>query len=187
MKKNAVDKTLKNVVGPKKSGSFYLGVCNDSVISGYCIDAPPSAIYICRFILPSYDNIEFLHLSLGKRLLTVPQTGSEESFDLSDFLRRDWSEFSRINDSESLLRYIDAEQLDGTYSLWARYLTLVRRNDFSAAEELLGAGAAKSFSELRAISQNFAELSDAKNRSGWDGCSALLSRWLQKTKATYCP
>ena len=155
MKKNAVARILSNLAGFKKSGSFYIGTCNDSVIAGYALDAPPSAIYIVKFALPSYDHIEFLHFGLGRRILTLPKGNSAAGdIGVSDFLKRDWSAFSKVNDCESLIKYIDVEKLEGTYALWARYLTHIRCKEFDAAEHLHGdAAVAKKFSELQAISK----------------------------------
>jgi hypothetical protein len=188
MNKNVVSKTLAKMPGFKKSGSFYIGTCNDNVIAGYGLDAPPSAVYIWKFALPSYDDVEFLHFGLGKRILTLPQgNDTAGDIDLSDFLQRDWSAFFKVNDCESLIRYIDVEKLGGTYALWARYLTDIRCKDFDAAERLQGdAGVAKKFSELQAISKQFADLSEVRNRRGWEGCSALLDEWQRKTRAAYC-
>jgi hypothetical protein len=188
MKKNAITKILLNTLGLKKKGAFFIGTCNDSVIAGYGLDEAPSATYIVRFALPSYDNVEFLHFGLGERMLTLP-TGNDMVGDvnLSDFLQRDWSTFSKVNDCGSLIKYLDEEKVEGTYALWTRYLTHIRCGDFDAAERLYGdEGVAKKLSELQAISKSFAELIEVKSRSGWEDCLALLDEWRRKTKAAFC-
>ena len=189
MKKDAIAKMLTSKLGLKKRGAFYLGTCNDSVIAGYGLDAAPSATYITRFAVPSYDDVEFLHFGLGKRVLTLPNNGDAARKNVYplDFLQRDWSDFSKVADCESLIKYIDFEKLEGTYALWARYLTHIQCGRFGAAERLHNdPSVAKKFSELRAISKHFADLSEAKSRGDWEGCFALLDRWRRKTKAAYC-
>lgn len=189
MNKNDAAKALTRMTGFKKSGSFYIGTCNDSVIAGYGLDAPPGAIYIWRFALPSYDNIEFLHFGLGKRILTLPQgsSGVGEKVDFANFLLRDWSTFSEVNDCERLIGYINAEELAGAYALWARFLTHIRCKEFTAAGLLWdNANVAKKFAELKAISTQFAALSKARDRGGWERCSLLLDEWHRKTMAAFC-
>lgn len=187
MKKEAIARVLTDKLGFKKKGAFYIGTCNDWVIAGYGLDAAPSATYITKFAVPAYDNIEFMHFGLGKRILTLPSSGAaKEGVDLVDFLRRDWSDFSKIEDCESLIRFIDAEKLVGVYALWARYLTYIQCKNFDAAERLCDASVAMSFAQLQAISKHFAALSEAKSQGGWEGCLLLLDGWRQKTKAAYC-
>ncbi len=61
MNKKAAAKVLSSLPGFRKLGSFYIGTCNQEVISGYALDAPPGGVYISRFVLPAYDHIDFLH------------------------------------------------------------------------------------------------------------------------------
>lgn len=189
MNKKKISNILSGIMGFKKRGDFYIGNCNDSVISGYSLDVPPSAIYICRFALPAYDNVEFLHMALGKRIVALPKNGkaSEKNLDLSDFLRRDWSLFSKVDSCESLIEYINAERLESTYALWVRYLTCIRRKEFEAAERLDAENDVTSkFLELRVISKHFANLSEARKQGGWEACSALIDDWSRKTTMALC-
>jgi hypothetical protein len=187
MKKNAVAKALADMPGFIKRGSFYVGTCNDSVIAGYSLDAPPSAVYVWRFLIPAYDNVEFLHMSLGKRILTLPQSSEEGIVELSESVQRDWSDFSKVTDCGSLIKYLDVEQLASPYALWVRYLTHIQCKEFDAAERLnADASVAKKLSELQAISKSLAELSEVRSSGGWESCSALLDEWRRKTKAAFC-
>ena len=188
MKKSAVARILANLASFKKNGSYYVGTCNENVITGYGLDAPPSAIYITRFALPCYDDIEFLHFGLGERILTLPMGDDAVSeSELAEFLRRDWSLFSAVNDCKSLIEYIDLEGFVGTYALWVRYLTHIRCGEFEAASRFVeGTEVARKFSEAQTIPTLFAQLSEAKSRGGWEACQALLDEWQRKTKATYC-
>jgi hypothetical protein len=185
MRKKNVAKILHNLPGFSRKGLFFLGTCNDEVIGGYCLDAQPNNIYIWKFVLPSYDNLDFLHLSLGKRILTFPHDEDKAGEDahIQDFLRRDWSELCRVNNSESLIGYMNSEGLDGTYAAWVRFLTHIHLREFSTAEQIYrGVGVAEKFSALRAISQSFKELSEAEKRGGWESCLVLLDVWVSNTK-----
>jgi hypothetical protein len=92
-----------------------------------------------------------------------------------------------VNDCASLMEYLDKEKVEGAYALWTRYLTHIQCKDFDAAERLHSdANVTKKLSELRAISKQFAELSEAKSQGGWEGCLALLDGWRRKTKAAFC-
>src|SRR4051812_44462414 len=96
--------------GFKRIGSFYVGMCNSEVVSGYALDAPPSATSVWRFVLPAFDKIEFLHMSLGKRIAVYV---SDDVSDISDeknldhLLKNDWEEFSDVRDARSLLIYVE--------------------------------------------------------------------------------
>src|SRR5215471_3046251 len=98
MNKTDAAKMLANLPGFKKRGQFYIGTCNGSVISGYALDAPVGSVYIWRFVLPSYDDVEFLHLSLGRRIIASTAIGHEDTnpIRVSETLRRDWSALSEI-------------------------------------------------------------------------------------------
>jgi len=189
MKKTTVARKLAGLPGFRKSGTYYIGVCNDDVIAGYCLDAPPTSIYVWRFVIPSYDNIDFLHMALGKRVLTLPHTqnGSGDDIDITGFLLRDWVEFSRIRDRIDLISYIDHEALEGTYALWVRYITYIKNRDFIKAEYLLEVeGADEKFLDMPAVRNNFVALSKEREVGDWEGCFALLGAWGHRTKATYC-
>ncbi|MFT4046602.1 MAG: hypothetical protein QM661_07875 [Solimonas sp.] len=188
MKKSAVDRKLARLPGFKKKDGFYFGTCNDDVMAGYCIDAPPSCIYICRFVIPTYDDIDFMHMSLGGRILNLPRNDSNnESIDIAGFLRQDWSEFSKLSDRKHLIAYLDREGFQGVYALWTRYITHIRNRDFKSAEQLENAeGVREKFLGMPAVAKNLASLSQAKAKDGWEGCYIQLGAWLNKTKETYC-
>jgi len=187
MNKGAVANVLARVGALKRNGSFYIGTCNDAVIAGYALDAPPSAIYIWKFVLPTYDDIEFLHLSLGRRIMTLTQTDGTNPEELDGFIRRDWRQFSEVSNVENLVDYIETEGFEGTYADWVRYLTHIKQQEFDLAERLHGnAQATKRFSELQTISKQFHALLRAKELEGWEGCASLLDEWVKKTKATFC-
>jgi hypothetical protein len=187
VKKAAIKKILGDMPGFRRHGSFFIGNCNDSVLSGYCLDSPAECLYIWRFILPSYDNIEFLHLALGKRILSISKGTPSVGVDVADFLQRDWVEFCKVKDTASFVSYLDEENFEGAYIGWAKYLTYIWRKEFSRAERILSeSDTLADFSKLKVIATNFAILSRKFQEQGWSGCEALLDDWVLKTKSTYC-
>lgn len=186
MNQKEIAHALEKVARFNKRGSFFLGTCNDSVIAGYGIDAPSSALYIWKFVIPTYDNVEFLHFSLGKRIVTIPRDDKTPLglVELFNIFQRDWSSFSEVTDCESLTKYIELEKLEGTYARWVRYLTHIRSNEFDFAERLHDdTVVSKEFRECQAVSKSFAAMAEARSLGGWKRCSALLDDWQAKTKA----
>jgi hypothetical protein len=185
VKKTAAEKLLAKRPGFRKAGAFYIGTCTPEVISGYALDAPPGSLCVWRFVLPAYDRIQFLHLSLARRVaeyfadqeVTAPPGASLESV-----LRDDWAEASRIRDAASLSTYLQQEQYAGAYPRWALYLTHVWNGDIQAAEQLESEG----FPTLQLITENAAALIQAKRDLGWPGARELLTRWSAETSSKFC-
>lgn len=187
MNKRKLDKAFSRVHRFVKSGPFYIGTCNQEVVTGYCLDAAPSCSYIWRFALPAYDNIEFLHLSLGGRIASYSKDEGVQEADLIELLNSDWCLLSGLQDSESLIRYIDREMFSGTYALWTRYLVHIWRKEFNAAETMHNNdGIAQKFAEMRAISGSFEELSKIIDTGSWQATIERLSEWSHKTASTFC-
>jgi hypothetical protein len=184
----AVAKVLSNLSGFRKHGSFYIGTCNQEVVSGYALDAPPGGIYISRFILPAYDRIDFLHMSLGKRIAQFPRSKAAPDLnDLGLLLKKDWQEFSHARDCQSLIAYLDREQIVGQYCQWIRYLTCARIGDLESASHLELQWRPSSESQgPQIVAQNMKELLEAKARSGWNGVHELLGKWSEHTVTKFC-
>lgn len=185
MRKKAVAHVLAKMPGFKVRGAYYFGTCNEEVMAGYCIDAPPSCIRIWRFALPMYDEIDFLNLSLGKVVLDLDNDDSKGP-DLLDIMKHDWADFSHVTDAGSLRKYLDDKQILGTSALWTRYLIHIWCKDFDAAGRFHDDPVVvKKFLEFPRISTRFTDLSEIRNQSGWEGCLTRLEEWRQKTKITY--
>jgi hypothetical protein len=185
--KSAVVKMLSSLPGFRKLGSFYIGTCNQEVISGYALDAPPGGIYIWRFILPAYDRIEFLHMSLGKRIAEFSRDGASDSKDLDILLKNDWQDFSNASDSRSLVDYLDREQVGGDYSQWTRYLAYVRVGDFESAVRLeLQWQSSPGFPKIQLLAEDVQVVLATKERSGWNGVQELLTQRAERTVTKFC-
>ena len=54
--------------GMRVVGNFLIASYTRDVISGFAIDPAPSAIYLWTFVIPTYDDFPYLHISLGQRI-----------------------------------------------------------------------------------------------------------------------
>lgn len=188
MNKKVVAQVLSSLPGFRQLGSFYIGMCNQEVISGYALDAPPGGVYISRFILPTYDRIDFLHMSLGGRIAQLSRNrAASDSNNLDLLLKNDWQEFSNVRDCRSLMAYLDREQIVGDYCQWTRYLTYVRVDDIESAHRLeLHWQSSPEHPRLQLVTQNMKVVLDVKERSGWTGVQELLTRWSEYTVTKFC-
>jgi hypothetical protein len=185
--KKSVAKVLSSLPGFKNAGGFYFGICNREVISGYVLDAPPGGLYIWRFILPIYDRIDFLHMALGKRIAQFsPNETASSPTDVALLLKHDWEGFSNVRDCQSLLAYLDREQLEGDYSQWARYLTHIRCGELGAADRMENRWQSSGFPRVQLVVQSMQMVLDAKGRSGWNGVQELLTEWSERTVEKFC-
>lgn len=192
MKKAVAARLLAKLPGFRRLGSFHLGVCNQEVISGYALDAPPGGLYVWRFVLPAFDNIDFLHLSLGTRIAELAsgeeaQGLEDERERLASLLLKDWKELSAIRDVGSLLAYMNQGQFAGEYSRWAMYLAHIRNGELKIAERLESEWRAEGWVPgVRSVANNMLILSQVKDRSGWRGVSELLTEWSAGTTSKFC-
>ena len=188
MNKQAIAKVLSSLPGFRKLGSFYIGACNQEVISGYALDSPPGGVYVWRFILPAYDRIDFLHMSLGERIAQFPQNrAASDSTDLDLLLKNDWQDFSNARDCRSLMAYLDRERVVGDYCQWTRYLTYAKVGDLESADRLeLQWQSALGSLRLQLVAQNMKAVLEVKGRSGWSGVQELLTEWSEHTVKKFC-
>jgi hypothetical protein len=185
--KRAVASVLSRLPGFRTLAPYYIGSCNREVIAGYALDAPPGGLYISRFVLPAYDRISFLHLSLGKRIAQFPRSEDASSVaDLYHQLISDWDGFSKTRDCKSLAAYLDREQVEGDYCQWARYLTYVKSGDFESALRLESRLSSSHSQRAPLVAQNFQMALETKTQSGWGGLQELLAKWSELTVAKFC-
>jgi hypothetical protein len=120
-------------MGLRVKGNFLIAVHTADVVSGIAIDAPPSSIYLWTFVLPTYDDLSFLHMSYGHRVATC--AGSEyclsEAYDV--YSKR----IRGVETAKDLVAYLDAENIQGDNGMWVRLISHVRSGDLLAAESAL--------------------------------------------------
>lgn len=187
MNKRAAARVISRLPGFRTLAPFYIGNCNREVIAGYALDAPSGGLYISRFVLPAYDRISFLHLSLKKRIVQVARSEDMSGVpDLDLQMKSDWEGFSKIRDSESLVAYLDQEQVEGDYCQWARYLTYVKAGDFESALGLESRLSSPNLPRVQLVAQNMQAALEAKAQFGWRGLRELLAKWSELSVAKFC-
>lgn len=188
MNKKAAAKVLSSLPEFRTLGPYYIGTCNREVISGYALDAPPGGVYISRFILPAYDRIDFLHMGLGRRIAQFSRNeAASSSNDLGLLLKSDWQRFSRAHDCQSLVAYLDREQVEGDYCEWVKYLTYVRGGDVESANRMEHEWqSSPGFPRVQLVAQNMKAVLEVKGRTGWKGVQGLLAEWSEQAVAKFC-
>jgi hypothetical protein len=182
-----VASVLSRLPGFRTLAPYYIGTCNREVIAGYALDAPPGGLYISRFVLPAYDRIDFLHLSLGKRIAQFPRSEANSSLpDLDLQLKSDWDGFLKTRDCQSLVAYLDQEHVEGDYCQWTRYLTYVKTGDFESALRLEFRLSSSNSRRVQLVAQNMQVALETKAQSGWSGLQGLLTEWSELTVAKFC-
>lgn len=188
MNRKLVAKVLSSLPGFRNSGGYYIGTCNAEVVSGYALDVPPGGIYVWRFVVPAYDRIDFLHLSLGTRIaqFSRKETGSRSN-DLDALLKNDWQSFANVRDCQSLLAYMEQERCEGDYYQWVRYITYIRTGSLESASRLEAQWQSlPGFPRVQSVAQHMKAVLDVKERSGWNGVQQLLTEWSKHTVAKFC-
>jgi len=186
--KRAILKIFSSIRAFRSFGPFYIGICNEEVVSGYVLDAPPDGVSIWRFILPAYDRIEFLHMGLGKRIAEFFDADrAPVSSELELMLKNDWETFSKAQDARSLVHYLDSEKVDGDYCEWAKFLTCVRLGELEIASTYETQWRhSPHFPRVQLIEHNLKLVHEAKERTGWNGVQELLSDWSKQTVEKFC-
>lgn len=155
-------------------GKFIFGRAGPDIISGLAIDSPPRTTYVWSFVLPRYDDIDFLHLSLGSRFVEIR---CNEDYVFETILHG-WRAVSGVENACDLIKYIEEKQRAGDYALWAKFLSFVRIGKFDEA--------AYSWAIIQTISvlsaaRKIAEIAEALECGGWKAVQSLLSEWCGRT------
>jgi len=167
--KNAAKK-----LGLFPSGNFLIGTRNKDIMSGLAIDATPSSIYIWTFVLPSFDDVTFMHMSLGERVVDLGLS----DYPLDHSLENAWNYISFIKDTRQIIDYLEKENIVGEYAVWVRFICMIRLARFDEAEHMLGA-----VEKLQSISipRKIEELRGVLSHSGWPATQNLLVEWSCRT------
>lgn len=187
MNKRSVTRVLSTLPGFRKHGAFYIGTCNREVVSGYALDAPPGGMYIWRFVLPAYDKVSFLHMSLGKRIAEFGRNQiGVSAAEVRKLVKTDWQSFANVRDCQTLLAYMERE-CTGDYCQWVTYLTYVRTGHLESASRLESQWQlSQIFPRVQLVAENLKAVQEARLRSGWAGVQDLLIDWSECTAAKFC-
>jgi hypothetical protein len=167
------------------SGDFYIFQCSDDVLSGYALDVPPSSFYLSSFVLPAYDKHDFLHLSLGERIISASREGATED-DVIAAIENDWRKFSKIRDPSSLLGWMEIEHHREPYERWATLLTLCRLGRLNDAAELINELTEDWLPFSNAVEHRYVQIKRLVETQDGRGIGLLLDEWSSLTQSTYC-
>lgn len=175
----ALDKRLVKAaakgMGFNAKGNFLVGLQNSDIISGFAIDGAPSSTYIWTFILPAFDDIEFMSMSLGERVINLNSMMSP----INEGLEQAWSSISSITNASQLVSYINSSGIVGEYAEWTRFICFIRLGEFRIAEEMLSSiGLLKSMS----IPIKLREIEFSRSYGGWAAAQDLLGEWSARTE-----
>ncbi|MGS7839864.1 hypothetical protein ACVMVB_20125 [Stenotrophomonas maltophilia] len=157
--------------GMRVVGNFLIASYTRDVISGFAIDPAPSAIYLWTFVLPTYDDLSFLHMSLGQRVAVAK--GDERFF---CGMHTEYVEnLERVRAAADLLLYVDSLDFTSDYSEWVKYISAIRLGDFVAADATL-----KTLLKLpmsNAIKSRLDAILSVLKNGGESGAQHLLETW----------
>jgi hypothetical protein len=173
IEKKVVKSTAKKL-GFYVSGSFLIGTRNEDVVTGFAVDSAPSSTYLWTFVLPAFDKLPFMHMSLGNRVLNLTDLGQS----LEASLMEAWRDISPISSADQLIRYLDAKRIVGEYADWTRLICLVRLGQFDRADNLLEL--VRNY-ESASIPEKLVELEASKSYGGWPAVQDLFGEWSIQT------
>ncbi|QIG79934.1 hypothetical protein [Stakelama tenebrarum] len=173
VEKNRI-KSVARKIGFHDKGDFLVRARSKDIIAGLAIDGAPSSTYVWTFLLPAFDDLEFMHMSLGARVVNLATLEQP----LEESLKDAWDAISPIRDAERLIAYLDAEGIGGEYAEWTRFICLIRLGKFDEAEGMLS-----SVKNLTAASipQKLKEMDEFKSYGGWAAVQDLLVEWSSRT------
>ena len=153
------------------AGNFIVVFRSEDVISGMVIDVAPSTTYLWIFILPMYDDLPFLHMTLGDRVAVCDGQNDCFSKAYEDYRQK----LGDVKLASDVVAYLDENGIEGDYSRWVRYLSLIRTGDFTAAEEYLVKF--PELSTLRLSREKLDKIKLVQACNGWPGVQRLLDEW----------
>ena len=144
-------------------GNFLIASYSEDVVSGLAIDAAPASTYLWTFVLPTYDNLPFLHMTLGERVATFG-SGDDCFGDAYETYRQS---LDGVTTADDLLKYLDLRKI------------LVRLGNFAEAEDALDRMDGLPVS--KGIRQSMEKVRNALRSAGWPNAQRLLGEWSDET------
>lgn len=158
------------------AGDFLIVIQNDEITSGIAIDAAPAATYLWTFIVPTYDDLPFLHMSLGKRI----EASHCDNDNLVDAYEEYRSKVGWVQSTGDLLEYLDQEAFPGEYAVWVHFIANAYLTNFSAADNLLNKLSVMRTS--RSLQVKINRVRDELQAGGWPAIEHVLAEWSENTK-----
>lgn len=110
----------------------WLGYQGADIASGLRLNGSSIDTYISTFLLPKFDNLDFINLSLGERL--VRYTIGEDTLirtqkAINDYKSSVWP----VKTPSAMITFIKESGNPGAYATWAIYLCHLRNGEFENA------------------------------------------------------
>ncbi|WP_141137972.1 hypothetical protein [Stenotrophomonas sp. CC120222-04] len=161
--------------GLRVVGNFLIAFHTRDVISGFTLDPAPSSTYIWTFVIPTYDDLPYLHMSLGQRIASAELDkaffcGMHEAYA---------KKLETVRTAADLLLYVDSLDFTSDYSEWVKYISAIRLGDFVAADATL-----KTLLKLpmsNAIQSRLDAIRSVLKNGGESGAQHLLETWSVQT------
>jgi len=152
----------------------WLGFRGRDAVSGLSIEGSPSDTYISSFILPTFDELHFVGLSLGRRLVHCSHDSSAER-ECESAVAAYRSELLPIRSAADIVKYLDDSKKDGFYSIWTRYLCFLRNGHLEKAHTYLDE---EHQSQLHAsVLRRLPEIGPSVAKGDAVGVAHVLERW----------
>jgi len=161
--------------GLRAVGNFLIAFHTRDVISGFTLDPAPSSTYIWTFVVPTYDDLSFLHMSLGQRIASA-----EEDKDFFCGVYKAHAEkLEAVKTAADLLIYVDGLDFTSDYSEWIKYISAIRLGDFVAADATLERLLNLPKSDL--VQRKLDAILSSLRNGGESGAQDLLESWSRQT------
>lgn len=167
--------------GMRVAGNFLVVTQTEDVVSGIAIDSAPSITYLWAFVLPTYDKLIYLHMTLGERIGTWEK---RESCDqkVSAALEIYSSKLENVRSANDLLSYVSCRGLSSDYANWVKFLSYIRIADFLSAERQMNELMLVASSMSEAAKLKMEVLKNAVTNGGWPAAQNVLQEWALSTR-----
>lgn len=152
----------------------WLGFCGNDVVSGLLIEGSPSDTYISSFVLPIFDELNFVSWSLGRRIVHCSaneSTKNECKIAISEYC----SYIAPIKSPVKLIEYMDRQAITGFYPTWVRYLCYVRDGYLELADAYMDDD--RKVELHPSALKKLGEIAPAVEKKDMPGVAQVLGRW----------
>lgn len=161
--------------GLRVVGNFLIAFHTPDVISGFALDPAPSSTYIWTFVVPTYDDLSFLHMTLGQRIASAEVD--------KDFFcgvhKAHANKLEPVRTAADLLVHVDGLDFTSDYSEWIKYISAIRIGDFAAADATLKRLLNSPISDL--VQHKLDAVLSSLRDGGESGAQHLLESWSRQT------
>lgn len=152
----------------------FLGLRNEEIVSGVMLDGTRTFLFFNTFLLPAYDNIEFINWDLGSTVVDASGEG-EITEEVEAAIKSYRDGIWLVRDSKALTRYIESENIRGAYAQWARFISYVKQQDLAKAVLVLREA---DFESLKIGGSNqYMSLKEAVLKGNSTTANEVLTEW----------